>query len=266
MEFRRYGTRLALAGGVKRSSVRTAHGYQVLTIAVCGLVVLSTGCDECDQYGQTRCEGDVLQECIDDGDGPFANFRWQVRGCAVTCHAAAGRAACVDSRQPVPECADDPNGEICFEGAPSGCWDGYPQKGPACGSTTHCVMSAACGPVCVTGDAPDPRCAQDFFCESGDAVTSCICGHVAYRFPCSAGLSCQEMRGEAHCLSPAPDPRCGDPAQQSFSFCEGNTLNVCWFGYLSRVNDCAGSPSAPGRCEMVGTPSGQPSCVFSISI
>jgi len=96
---------------------------RLLLVAACAVVPLAAGCDQCEHYGQLRCQGDMLQECIDDGDGPFANFRWVPRGCAVTCRQSGGSAACVDSREPVPECAGDPEGGICFEGTPSGCWD-----------------------------------------------------------------------------------------------------------------------------------------------
>jgi hypothetical protein len=236
---------------------------RLLLVAACAVVPLAAGCDQCEHYGQLRCQGDMLQECIDDGDGPFANFRWVPRGCAVTCRQSGGSAACVDSREPVPECAGDPEGGICFEGAPSGCWDGYLRKGQPCGSNTHCVASAACGPICVAGDAPEPRCTQEFFCD-GDAVASCECGYLKYRFSCTVGLSCQEMRGEPHCLSPAPDPRCGDPTRPFFSFCEANVYVSCWYGYVSAVADCATISSPPGRCEPVNTPTGQPSCVTAI--
>ena len=237
-----------------------------LISAVCLLGALVTaGCDECGSYGQLRCRGDVLEECIDDGDGPFANFRWVVRGCEVTCHATEGKAGCVDSRQPIQQCegATADKG-VCFEGRPSGCWDGYLIKGQACGSTTHCVESAECGPICVAGSAPEPRCAQERFCDGGDAIALCKCGYVQYRFSCSTGLSCQDMRGQPVCLSAAPDPRCGDPTQQYFSFCEGNVLVGCWYGYLSSINDCAKISSPAGRCEPTATPTRKPSCVTSI--
>jgi hypothetical protein len=171
---------------------RISRACQVLTIAMGGLAALAAGCDECTP-GATRCHGDVFGWCTDDGDGPFNAAHWNEGSCPVACHAAGGFAACVDSRQPVPECAGDPDGGICFENAPSGCWDGYLTRGQSCGSTTHCVISSACGAICVGGDAPEPRCAQDFFCDGSDAVVSCLCGYVLYRFPCSSGHTCREM-------------------------------------------------------------------------
>jgi hypothetical protein len=189
-----------------RSRRRVAFNCQVFAIAVVGLGGLfAVGCDECDGYGQTRCQGNLVQECIDDGDA-FVHFYWTDRtSCPVACHAAGGRAHCVDSGEPASECAGVPNGEMCLDNIPSHCWDGYLSHGPACGQQTHCVVSAACGATCAMEDNPEPRClpAQaatgptTYFCDGSETLVSCACGYAADRVACSG--SCRELGGESRC-------------------------------------------------------------------
>ena len=183
---------------------RIALNCQAFTIAVVSVGALFTGgCDECDRYGQTRCEGNLIQECIDDGDA-FVHFYWTARtACPVACHAVQGKAKCVDSSEPAPECASAHNSEMCLEGVPSHCWDGYLAQGEACDPTTRCVVSAACGATCAMEENPDPRCppadpatgSKTYFCDDSDTLVACSCGYAAERVACRCG----ELGGETRC-------------------------------------------------------------------
>jgi len=120
---------------------RIARNCQILAIAVLALATLFTsGCDECDQ-GQWACRDGATFQCVDDGDGPFNGWHWVPQaGCTVACHEAGGQTRCVDSREPVPECTSDADAVLCFEGVPSGCWDGYPVKGRSCETGLACEV------------------------------------------------------------------------------------------------------------------------------
>src|SRR5262245_46257555 len=125
--------------------------------------LVAAGCDECDYYGQTRCHGNMVQECIDDGDG-FVHFYWTDRiPCSVMCHEATGSARCVKSTEPVAECANM-SGQFCLDGAPADCWDGYLFRGSPCASGSVCVAPPGCDAMCAPSDAPEPRCAAQSFC------------------------------------------------------------------------------------------------------
>ena len=185
-----------------------ARDCQVFVTLFAGLAALFTvGCDECDRYGQTRCDGNQVQECIDDGDA-FVHFYWTNRdSCAVACHESGGSAQCVDSQRPVPECAAEPNGAMCLNGVPSLCWDGYLSQGKACDAPTHCVVSDACGAICAVEDIPEPRCPLadpafgpiTYFCDGSETLVSCTCKLVVNRISCAPGGSCQEATSGARC-------------------------------------------------------------------
>jgi len=243
---------------VARIGFAAARACQLLTTIACGLTALATGCNECTP-GTARCQGDVYRYCIDDGDGPFATARWMDTPCAVTCREVSGRSFCADARAPVPECAGDTEFLTCLDGAPTRCIAGYPVRQQICNAGTHCAVSAACGPICVTGDAPEPRCAQTRFCDGNDYVT-CTCDFVLSRFSCGAGETCRTMGGGTQCTPPDRDARCGDPAQPSFGFCDGDTAVNCWYGYLVGATECA--PVA--HCDVLPTLRGA-GCAIPVS-
>ncbi len=216
----------------------------MLVAVMLGSAAVTTGCDEC-TLGATECDGDSQRRCVDDGDGPFNGPHWDGGKCSVACRQLGGSADCVDSRDPVPECAGDAP-YVCWNGVPTSCFGGYPIKRTACTGDTHCVMSPACGPTCALEDQPDPRCdAGQTFCD-GALRTTCTCGLVSARDDCGGQDLCRQMDGDAMCVDSAtPDPRC-DPTQRWVQSCaDETTALVCWYGFARSV-DCK-----PGRCDQV---------------
>jgi len=192
----------------------------------------------------------VLQTCNDDnGDGPFAGAQWENFPCAIACREVAGVAVCLPTRDPDPECAGGGDFMTCLDNAPTHCFGGYAFKETPCASPSHCAMSAACGgPICVTSDSPDPRCAQRKFCDGNDYVT-CTCDYVSSRFSCGATETCRAMDGDVLCTPAEPDPRCSGAAQTRFGFCDGNVAYDCWYGYLVSASACA----PPSHCDVLPT-------------
>ncbi len=206
-------------------------------------VAFFNACDDCD-LNDSGCDGDALRHC--GNEGAFERAIWQDYPCAVTCREVGGKAACVYSREPVAECAGDPD-SVCFDGVPSTCFGGYPIAEHACTSGSHCVVSDSCGAICALGDSPEPRCTptQQWFCDANDRVT-CTCDFVLARFGCDATQTCRQMSGDVQCTPADTDPRCTSSTQATFSFCTGDVVNECWYGYLLSY-EC----SPPSHCDAV---------------
>ena len=227
------------------SPSRIARTCQFFATAVlCLSAVFTTGCQEC-EGGQSECAGDVARHCTSEDGNPIVRRHWWVeKRCAVKCHASVLGATCVDSLQPVPECAGA--SRTCFEGAPASCTGGYPVKEEPCKGEAQCVLSSTCGPICAAEPPSEPRCAQDSFCDGTDTLVTCKCGFVESRLTCSASTVCQDVRGEARCTqSTTPDPHCGDPTQRLSGFCDGSVATACWYGFVTNAFDCA--PTSTSR-------------------
>jgi len=213
---------------------RISRSCQVLVTIGWGTTVLSAGCvrDECTPQEQ-RCDGAILMYCERDNFDPGYPAYWHRAPCSVACREAHGEAKCVSAPQPVPECANAAR-LICYGGAPSSCWDGYPVAFSGCDSGTHCVETEECGPTCTSQDNPDPRCAgRREYCDGDDTVI-CACGFEYRRVVCSVdGNLCHEVNDSARCTPPTQDARCGDPAQETSGFCADGWAYTCWYGYVT---------------------------------
>ena len=204
-----------------QSGRRIARSCQILTTFVCGFGALLAGCDEC-PGGASRCVGDTYGACYVADD---AIARWHDTACPVACHVANGKAACVSSRTPVPECGgrSDP---LCVDGVPTRCHDGYPITLPACDFRTHCVVSTECADaLCAIDDKVPANCSFEPSCD-GSLLTTCQCGFVVARDDCDgdnaveceygytygrwecgrASLVCVETNGLADCNEASAKP------------------------------------------------------------
>jgi hypothetical protein len=178
---------------VRQTGDRTPRSCQILTTFVFGFASLLVGCDECEVF-QTECDGNTLRSCIpSSGDGPFATNHWGDYPCPVACRTIGNTPMCVSSVAPVPECAGG-DFKTCLDGAPTTCRSGYRFNDKPCEASTHCLVSDACGPICVTGDSPEPLCTQDYICDAGDLV-QCVCGYFGRRIACEAPRTCRQPDG-----------------------------------------------------------------------
>jgi len=225
---------------VAQTGRRIARSCQILTTLVCGFGALLAGCDEC-PGGASRCVGDTYGACYVADD---AIARWHDTACPVACHVANGKAACVSSRTPVPECGgrSDP---LCVDGVPTRCHDGYPITLPACDFRTHCVVSTECADaLCAIDDKVPANCSFEPSCD-GSLLTTCQCGFVVARDDCGAADLCRKVGSRSRCTATAaPDPRCGDPTKISSSFCDGDNAVECEYGYTYGRWEC-------GRASLV---------------
>jgi hypothetical protein len=248
-----------------------ARNCPILVTTLCLAALFTTGCDECPE-GAVTCQGEngirVCQRGNEDAKAVWSNFQ-----CPVACRQVGTEVHCVDSREPVAECAMEAGSRpVCFSGQPAYCWHGYLDGAapPACAPDTHCQMTP-CGGSCVVGNAPDSRCSSGdsaSFCD-GNSRALCACGFEKSRDPCNT-LLCHEMTMsisspmgattgyEARCLdSLTQDPRCGDPTQPASAFCDGDVVGNCWFGF-ARPASCP--PSAP--CKVVNASRSYATCSF----
>lgn len=217
-----------------------ARNCQIFAVAVvCLGGMLNTGCDEC-ASGETRCEGDAVFTCNSDEEGLFGKNRWQAeQQCAVACRYLGGGARCVTSTQPAAECTGV-SGDLCLDGVPSTCLDGYLFQRTQCGSRV-CVAPHGCDAMCAASATPEPRCAARSFCD-GNRVATCKCGFVTGEQDCGTQV-CHEAAGEAACtVSASLDPRCGSPNQPSSAYCGDGVAFACWYGYVIFTYDCAVEP------------------------
>ena len=76
-------------------SRKIASRCQVLVTGLACVVVLFTaGCGDDCKAGDTRCNGDALQICVDEGDVLFSKARWVDEQCSGVCQDAQ----CVPAR------------------------------------------------------------------------------------------------------------------------------------------------------------------------
>ena len=61
------------------------------------VILFTAGCGDYCQAGQTRCNGDALQICDDEGDVLFAGARWVDEECSGVCRADNGVAQCTQA-------------------------------------------------------------------------------------------------------------------------------------------------------------------------
>ena len=238
---------------VRHHNGNITRGCQILITAMCGFAPLFAGCDEC-TLGQTHCEGDARLDCYPPEDGVLANNTLHRVTCSVTCHEADGKANCVDTRAPIPECAGG-NDDICLDGVPTSCVGGYPSRHSQCEGPTHCMLSATCFvAICAIDDKVSPNCSFDPSCDGG-VLTTCQCDLVVARQDCGAADLCRKVGSYSRCTeTAAPDPRCGDPPPLSSNFCDGDTVVGCGHGYTESHIDCG---SVGYTCGVTG---GQASC------
>jgi hypothetical protein len=118
-------------------------------ILLVGLVVVAGGCGspctEADLVNSPRCsDNKTLSFCERRSDG----YHWH----DFSCDGACVDSQCVDSSQPVPECAHVANNltmsVVCWNNRPSGCWDGYAAASHACNNGMTCTQISAGSAEC----------------------------------------------------------------------------------------------------------------------
>jgi hypothetical protein len=118
-------------------------------------------------------------------------------------------AACATSATKAPECIAAPNANLCLDGRPSRCENGYLFTRTPCATGEACVVGPASGyALCALGSSPDPSCAEtsaQYHCE-GDTSVQCYDGYLLARSACADG-ACDVGTGE--CLSGADAGRDG---------------------------------------------------------
>jgi hypothetical protein len=223
------GTGIARTNDMIQIDRRRVFNCPIFVTTVCLAALFVGGCDECDG-GARMCRGEnVLATCAqatEDG-----NTKWSTTQCPVVCRQVGSDATCVDSREPVAECANSVGSSaVCFGEQRAYCWHGYLFQLEGCAGGTHCRLTT-CGGSCVVGDSLDSRCSATVtsFCD-GNARAICECGFEKSRGDCGASF-CHEGGGEARCTEATQDPRCGDPAQAGSGFCDGNVVGMCWYGF-----------------------------------
>jgi hypothetical protein len=171
-----------------------------VTRVLTALLFLS-GCNDCKQ-DDTRCNGKIPEVCA-WGD---TNLRWEPRSwsmeqCPVACAKLASKGAtCVDSPQPIAECANQI--AACWNGKLTTCVEGYPTQTTPCNAGT-CFASSECagGALCLSSTSADARCPNptDYggFCD-GDAAVQCWCGRIRTQIACNAG-KCLQQSGMVAC-------------------------------------------------------------------
>lgn len=109
--------------------------------------------------------------------------------CVDTTNGPTPSAACVESDQKAPECAADPNGSLCEDGAPTVCRNGYAFRSESCDGAHACVVVQRQA-LCVVGAGPDPACAQITqqrdACD-GDVLVDCYYGYALDKTACATG-------------------------------------------------------------------------------
>jgi hypothetical protein len=179
-----------------RSSGDEARCQRRSIFTMLGFVLVGAlgGCDlvPCNE-GDSRCSDNQVWYCSKDDDEVIAH--WYSGGtCTTACAVLADEGAtCVDSAQPVPDCAQADS--ICWQGEPATCDDGYPIIiEPLCGDGATCEMVSGCGPVCALGPL-EPKCAGISAVTNGDFPTICddvgpavcACGFVISHQSCGSG-------------------------------------------------------------------------------
>jgi hypothetical protein len=236
-------------------------------VAALALALASAGCleDEC-TGGTSRCEGDVLQTCEESSGGPYLVERACQPGVCLAGN--EGTAFCALSKAPDARCTDRSQyacdgGTLvsCHAGFATGTFDCVLGESPGQlvtltpGTSGACVELSA-GAQCVAEAEPEPDChgTRDHFsgCNGNDHI-ECRYGYVLERTPCGPA-SCREDLTAVCSLTGEPDPECWKGDRQS-SFCDGDTLVHCGWGYRISEEPCPASETcAPfsvnnARCE-----------------
>jgi len=142
-------------------------------------------------------------------------------------------------------CSEDPMRAL-IERTPEG-------RHGTCAITTATSRAAVgfSSPRCAEGP---PNCSFEPSCD-GSVLTTCQCDLVVARQDCGAAELCRKVGAYRRCTeTAAPDPRCGDPPPLSSTFCDGDTVVGCGYGYTESHIDCG---SVGYTCGVTG---GQASC------
>ena len=168
-----------------------------------------------------RCDGNQVSHCECTKNGPVdsgalvclsESYAWVKDSvCPVACNAAINPySGCIDSAQPIPECAQD--GYACWNDNMTYCAGGYPMATHTC---TQCVSVSGCGIVCVNDSVTlDSRCPaanwSGGFCENNTAYF-CSCGDLTNTQVCGAAANSCITEQESSTSGLVSMPTCGLP-------------------------------------------------------
>jgi hypothetical protein len=210
-----------------------ATGLLALVVATC----VAAGCH--DQCGPSRCDGATLKSCSLSGNDAGRIASWQSTPCSGACVAdkASGGAFCATSATPIPECQKD--GDICYHGAAATCRAGYLERSKPCSGA--CVLDADSA-FCAESSGPVPECQQNGLACVHGAIGTCRAGYLESSKACATGSTCAAAGscGPLCVLDATPDASCPPPtgADQTSSYCSGNTQVACRCGYTVARVDC----------------------------
>lgn len=190
------------------------------------------GCG-CHEGDPSHCDGNWTEVC-----SPGDSFSGWVPGTQCTSPNSycvvlpSSGATCVESPQPVPQCADAGAGVSCFQNVPGECRDGYPvardtactAPNPFCVGGGICSASESAVPECDGGTsaAVDNRCWNN-------APSWCNDGFVVAGSAACTGTCAETDASCAFCNdgTVAVDPTCAEPA---YSTCFENSVYACACG------------------------------------
>jgi hypothetical protein len=218
------------------------------------VVLANVGCDvgaaaDCTR-GTSRCNGDVLESCEDSSSGSYFGKTPCTPGVCI--ESVGGGPFCALSTTADARCAGS-RSRVCDAGTlischfefATGVHDCTRGESPfgdlvlAAGTSGVCVDAAA-GAQCAAEAEPAAECPsnRDYFigCSGNDQIR-CRFGYVVERIPCGAAF-CRGRREAVCSLAEEPDPACA-PDQRASSFCAGETLVHCLWGYRVSEQPCA---------------------------
>jgi hypothetical protein len=215
------------------------------------LALGNSGCggDEC-TGGISRCNGNVLESCIESAGGVYLSTRACEPG---VCIPDGDNPFCALDRRPDERCAR-PNEAVCDGASLVTCRSGFATAAFDCavgespgamvvlteGTSGACIDTTTPPARCVAEAERDPACPielEHFSGCSGNDQVDCQYGYVIRRKACGAAFCRQDF--DAVCsVADAPDPACFHNARTS-SFCEGDTLVECEWGYRVSQKACS---------------------------
>jgi hypothetical protein len=172
------------------------------TMAAIVGVLLSNCTSRCSPQTDTlECDGNKVRVCActdpigtDLAGGPLCDsdgYSWtDGKVCAVACDTAINPVdACVASKHPVLECAQD--GYACWNGDITYCANGYPLPTQPCAAGKQCTPVDGCQALCLASSATtDPRCPASAGLANGvcdnNAAYFCACGYLLDSKECGA--------------------------------------------------------------------------------